>query len=391
MWNNKAKQWVTGRKDIFSNIKDSLKSDEKKIWFHCASLGEFEQAKPVIEGIKSKYPDYKIFLTFFSPSGYEIKKTTNVANYIFYLPLDSYISAKRFIKLINPSLAIFVKYEFWWYYLHELKNKNIPTFLISGNFRKEQLFFKWYGKHSIKMLKCFTHLFVQREKSKALLEKIGIKNVSVAHDTRFDRVFATSKENIDVSIIKAFKEKNLLIIGGSTWSAEETILTKYISKNTPNIKYIIAPHEIKEVNITKLMAQIDQSCIRYSKATKENVIDKKVLIIDNIGLLAKIYKYADATLVGGAFDKGLHNILEPAAFGIPTLFGPQYEKYPEAVELIELGSMFSIKNFDEFYFNINRLIDSPQLREDIKQKTLGYVSKNLDGSKKILSYLDQFL
>ena len=316
---------------------------ERTIWMHCASLGEFEQGRPLLEAIKKKYPSYKIALSFFSPSGYEVRKNYVGADLVFYLPMDNIVNAKKLIDIINPSLVIWVKYEYWYYYLQELKKRNIPVLLVSGIFRKNQPFFKWYGGIWKKMLDCFQQLFVQDEGSVALLTSIGIKeNVEVAGDTRFDRVIAIAEKNEPVDHISTFIGNHKVLVAGSTWDEDEIELLHFV-KMRPDIKFIIAPHEIYKENIEDVKKEFKDS-ILYSSLAKDNKPgeDAQVLIIDNIGMLAKLYKYADVTVVGGGFGQGgIHNVLEAAVYGRPVVFGPVYEKYAEAVGLVKCGAAYS--------------------------------------------------
>ena len=316
---------------------------ERTIWMHCASLGEFEQGRPLLEAIKKKYPSYKIALSFFSPSGYEVRKNYVGADLVFYLPMDNIVNAKKLIAIINPSLVIWVKYEYWYYYLQELKKRDIPVLLVSGIFRKNQPFFKWYGGIWKKMLDCFQQLFVQDEGSVALLTSIGIKeNVEVAGDTRFDRVIAIAEKNEPVDHISTFIGNHKVLVAGSTWDEDEIELLHFV-KMRPDIKFIIAPHEIYKENIEDVRKEFKDS-ILYSSLAKDNKSgeDAHVLIIDNIGMLAKLYKYADVTVVGGGFGQGgIHNVLEAAVYGRPVVFGPVYEKYAEAVGLVKCGAAYS--------------------------------------------------
>ena len=316
---------------------------ERTIWMHCASLGEFEQGRPLLEAIKKKYPSYKIALSFFSPSGYEVRKNYTGADLVFYLPMDNIVNAKKLIAIINPSLVIWVKYEYWYYYLQELKKRDIPVLLVSGIFRKNQPFFKWYGGIWKKMLDCFQQLFVQDEGSVALLTSIGIKeNVEVAGDTRFDRVIAIAEKNEPVDHISTFIGNHKVLVAGSTWDEDEIELLHFV-KMRPDIKFIIAPHEIYKENIEDVKKEFKDS-ILYSSLARDNKPgeDAHVLIIDNIGMLAKLYKYADVTVVGGGFGQGgIHNVLEAAVYGRPVVFGPVYEKYAEAVGLVKCGAAYS--------------------------------------------------
>ncbi len=383
-FNKKARFFRKGRKNIFEKIEKNVPKSEKKIWFHCASMGEFEQALPLIEIIKTEFPEMKILLTFFSPSAYEIRKNYKNADYIFYLPLDFKKNAKKFIELTNPYLVFFIKYEFWFYYLKILKEKKIPVYLISGIFREDQIFFKNYGKWFANILRNFTHIFVQNKISLKLLEKIKIKNVTIAGDTRFDRVSDIVKINKNFDLIEKFKDNKKILIAGSTWKEDEEILIKYINNTKKNLKFIIAPHEIHKENINRILKKIKISKIAYSQANEKNIKNKNVLIIDNIGMLSSIYKYGEISYVGGAFGKGLHNILEPATFGMAIFFGIKYKKFQEAIDLINLKAAFSIKNFENFERKINEILENKNLLEESSRISKNYIIENLGGTKKIL-------
>lgn len=386
LFNQKAKLWVLGRKDIFKKLKKEICSDTNLVWFHCASLGEFEQGKPVIEAYKSKYPNDKILVTFFSPSGYELRKNYSGADYIFYLPIDTPKNAKQFIEITKPKKAFFIKYEFWNFYLKELKKNNIPTYLVSGVFRNDQLFFKWYGKWYQEMLHCFTHFFVQNNASKKLIEKLGFTNITLCGDTRFDRVYENSQQSIKLPIIKAFKNNSKILIGGSSWPNEEQILADYFKSNSNKFKLIIAPHDISEAHIKKIEQLFNQNCIRYSKATEQNVIDENVLIIDNIGILSNTYQYTDIALIGGGFTGALHNILEPCSYGNLILFGPHHQKFHEAQDLINNKGAYSISTIVELNNIIRNNIDK---LEELKVNNRSFVTSNTGAVDIIMKIINQ--
>ncbi|MDA3779752.1 MAG: 3-deoxy-D-manno-octulosonic acid transferase, partial [Bacteroidales bacterium] len=343
LFNNKAKLFVDGRKNLFNNL-NKIDSKNKLAWFHCASLGEFEQGRPLIEKLKKEHPEYKILLTFFSPSGFEIRKNYRMADYIFYLPVDTPKNAKKFVDLVKPDIVFFIKYEFWFNFLKEIKKNNIPLYVVSAIFRNKQSFFKWYGKRYRKELAAISHFFVQDDESKRLLAKININNVTVTGDTRFDRVYEISKQSKELPIINNFKNDTQVFIAGSTWKPDEEIITSYINKNHNKIKFIIAPHEIDETNIRRIENSIADNIpvVRYSNANEKDLSSVRVLIVDNIGLLSSIYKYANIAYIGGGFGKGIHNILEAACYSIPVIFGSNYYKFNEAVELVKKRGAFSI-------------------------------------------------
>jgi len=350
LFNSKAKLWIKGRNAIFKKLAEATKEDQNIVWFHCASLGEFEQGKTIIKGYKIKYPTHKILLTFFSPSGYEISKKYDVVDWVFYLPLDTKKNAKQFINIVNPIKVIFIKYEFWFNYMHEINKNNIPFYSVSSIFRKEQSFFKydWFAKQ----LNNVSHFFVQDQNSKELLKNIGFSNCTVTGDTRFDSVITNTQNAISIPLIEKFSENKTTVICGSTWPKDEALLAKYIKEN-PNYNYIIAPHEMH--HISTLKNQTD--ALLFSKANNTNIKNINVLIIDSIGILSNVYKYGDLAYIGGGFGSGIHNILEAATFGLPLVFGPNYQKFKEANELIELEGAKSISNYLELETSILSFID----------------------------------
>lgn len=356
-FNTKAKLFTKGRKGIFTQIKNKLKSEDNPIWFHFASLGEFEQGRPVLEKLKYQLPNAKIVITFFSPSGYEVRKNYPLADGIFYLPLDSPYNAKKFIEIVNPKMAIFTKYEFWPNYFEVLSAKHIPLYIISGIFRKNQVFFKWYGGFYRNILKCVSHFFVQNRESLLLLNEIGLNNVDISGDTRFDRVYENAQNPKDLPIIKAFCEQSPTLIAGSTWPDDEKLLVD-LAKENPNWKLIIAPHEIHEAHINTIIALFPNS-IKFSDLGTSNANRQtQILIVDNIGMLSSLYQYGKIAYIGGGFGSGIHNTLEAAAFGIPVIFGPNYHKFQEAKDLIENNAAKSISNQTELtaafeYFSKN--------------------------------------
>lgn len=391
LFNPKAKLWLEGRKNIFKDLQKRtsdlrlVTTDLKLIWFHCASLGEFEQGRPLMEKYKLKHPSHKILLTFFSPSGYEVRKNYSGADLIFYLPLDTPRNAKEFVKIVHPEKVFFVKYEFWFNYLSELKSKNIQTFLVSGIFRENHHFFKITGAWFRKQLSAFTHFFLQDERSMELLNSIGYTNATLTGDTRFDRVFEVAKSVREIDLMKEFVEDKKVIIAGSTWPADEQIIN-YLTPYIPNIKLIIAPHEIDESHLRSIEAQFPNDCLRYSAADGNNIRDVKVLIIDNIGMLSSLYQYGAIAFIGGGFGKGIHNILEAATFGLPVIFGPNYHKFAEAKDLIRSGGAFCVKDVSELKKTISLLNDEQVLRT-ASQICKMYVQSKTGASDKILNFI----
>jgi 3-deoxy-D-manno-octulosonic-acid transferase len=384
-FNIKAKQLTLGRKRAFPDLEKQIKHDKPIIWVHCASLGEFEQGRPLIEAIKTQHPEYQILLTFFSPSGYEIRKNYNLADYVAYLPADTPKNAKRLISMVNPEKVFFVKYEFWHHYITELKKQNIPLYLVSAIFRDNQLFFKnsVSGKWYRKMLFGFEHLFVQDQHSVDLLKSIGVNNATKAGDTRFDRVAAIARTGKTVPLIEKFKGANRVVVVGSSWRPDEDLLVQYINQH-PEIKFIIAPHEIKEPNIERLTGQLDNRWARYTKTTENEVINKQVLIIDTIGLLSTIYRYAEVAYIGGGFGVGIHNTLEAAIFNIPVVFGPNYNKFNEAVSMAQKGIAYPITTYAELENVFDRLLSDPERRKKIAAESAAYTSENVGATQLIL-------
>jgi len=388
LFNRKAAAWVKGRKHHFTVLRKSLQGDERRIWFHCPSLGEFEQGRPVLESIRKEYPDHKIVLTFFSPSGYEVRKNDPNADYVFYMPLDGPYNSPRFISLINPELAFFVKYDFWHYYIRSLREKKIPSYFISCIFRPSQIYFKWYGIFFEKILRRVTHLFVQDQASLALLYKNSISTVSVSGDTRFDRVYERSLQKKNLPLIEKFKGGRPLLVAGSTWPPDEEVVADAVNDNRYPIRWIIAPHEISEEQLLQLEKKLKSRSVRYSSVTTETDLEQvSVLIIDNIGMLASLYAYADVAYIGGGFGKGIHNILEAAVYGIPVVFGPKYGKFQEARDLIQRKGAFCIKNKQDF----RKTLADFQVYNDglaaIRKVNTGYVMEKKGATEIIMSYL----
>ncbi|MBP6385167.1 MAG: 3-deoxy-D-manno-octulosonic acid transferase [Pseudarcicella sp.] len=390
LFNNKAKLFVDGRKNWQSDLSDWKKQNNSDsiIWFHCASLGEFEQGKPLIEAFKKKYPESKIVLSFFSPSGYEIRKNFTGADYITYLPLDTYFNANTFIDILKPDMVFFVKYEYWYNYLTILQNKKIPTFLFSGIFRPKQIFFKWYGLFFKNILKKFSHLFVQNQSSVFLLNNIGINNVSVAGDTRFDAVWSNFQKSNQIEIVEKFKQTNKLFIVGSCWQEDFDVLLPFINDNNSSIKFIIAPHEIKTDEIKKWRNKIQKKTFLYSESKVTNSLsDHQVLIIDNIGMLSSLYQYADLVWIGGAYKKGLHNTLEAAIYGLPLFWGDKnYIKFQEANDLLEKKCAFVIKNTEDLITTLNTLGEKNLF--DIQKNASEYFKQNIGGTAKIMKHIE---
>ena len=386
LFNKKIALFVNGRLKTETKIYKNISKKDEVIWFHCASLGEFEQGRPLIESIKSKYPGYKIVLTFFSPSGYEVQKNYALADVVIYLPFDSRKNAKKFLELIHPKIAIFVKYDFWPNILMQLKKNNIETILISGIFRSNQIFFNDYGSWIRKKLKTFSYFFVQDDISEKLLKSIGISNTKVSGDTRFDRVYEIASQNSDLEFIEDFIIDRYTLVAGSTWPKDEELLVNYINNIAKDDeKFIIAPHNISVNGIENLQKSILKKSIKFSDNTKDN--SAQVFIVDTIGILTKIYSYANVAYVGGGFGDGIHNILEPAAYGALLIIGPNYKKFKEAKELVNLKVCQVITNQDDLNTHLMMLRSDEKYRENKISITKKYVLQNVGATEIIMSYI----
>ncbi len=392
LFNPKMRRFYTGQQKTFQKLSSSIQSEDKTVWMHCASLGEFEQGRPLIERIKRQYPNYKIVLSFFSPSGYEVRKNYKLADAVVYLPIDTPRKAKRFISLLHPSLAIIVKYEFWPNILNTLHRQNIPTVLVSGIFRKNQLFFKKHGAWYRKTLKSFKHFFVQDEDSVSLLKSIGLSNTTESGDTRFDRVFDVVLQRKELELVAQFKQTKHTLVAGSSWPKDEALLVAYINNTaSKNEKFIFAPHNINKQDINNLVKKLEKKTLLYSNATIENVLEADILIIDSIGLLTSVYYYADVAYVGGGFGAGIHNILEPATFGMPIVIGPNYQKFKEARELMERKACFEISDIKSLTKQLQVFVNDEQHLKKTGKKASTYVNDNTGATKIVLDYISDVL
>jgi 3-deoxy-D-manno-octulosonic-acid transferase len=372
VFNQKAKAWVSGRR------QQRVAPAKQSIWFHFASLGEFEQGRPVLEAVKAKYSDYEIVITFFSPSGYQIRKNTPLADAVYYLPLDAARNAQEFVATIKPAVAIFTKYEYWYHYFNELHRQQIPLYVISAIFRPQQAFFKWYGGLHRAMLRKVTRFFVQDTASVELLNSLGVKNVLLSGDTRFDRVWANAAHPKALPVIEQFKADHPVFIAGSTWPADEELLAAVV-KRYPSWKFIFAPHEISEDKINKLLQILPAGkAIRYSQIDANNnpVSNFQCLVIDNIGMLSSLYQYAGIAYIGGGFGVGIHNTLEAAAFGLPVIFGPNYIRFKEAIDLIRLQAGFSIGTQEQLDSVVDRLMSDDNARKASSDAARNFVAKS---------------
>jgi len=380
---------VEGRKDWSTRLKQVWVNDGRPVaWFHAASLGEFEQAHPVIEAFKKEHPKYKIALTFFSPSGYEIRKNYSQADWVGYMPMDTARNAKAFLDILQPTKAFFVKYEFWHHYTSELKKRNIPTYMFSAIFRPSQSFFKPWGSFFRNILLRFDHIFLQDEDSALLLKDIGIENCTVCGDTRYDRVIEIAAQAKEIPLAASFQQSKPCIVVGSSWNEDLAVLLPLINTFPHSLKVIIAPHEISESNLQYIEKHTPKKVVRFSKADRATVGDFDILLIDNIGMLSSLYRYGDFAYIGGAFGKGLHNILEAAVYGIPVFFGPSYTKFKEATEMINTGAAFSVSSSEELKQKFTSLYDNVPLQNKLAVTAAGFVKSKAGATPVILAHLN---
>ena len=392
LFNSKIKLFVDGRKSVFKVLSNKIKAYDKTIWFHAASLGEYEQGLPVMERMKSRFPNHLIVLTFFSPSGYEVRKNNTIADVTVYLPLDTQSNVDKFMEIVRPDMAFFIKYEYWPNYLNALKIRETPTYLISGIFREDQFFFKWYGGFYRNALNAFEHFFVQNSKSKDLLLKLGKSNVTVSGDTRFDRVSSILNRDNSLEFVEEFKNNSLTIVVGSSWPKDESLLVSYIN-SSENVKFIIAPHNIRTEQIQALKNSISKKTILFSEvdftsSNPINVATFDVFIIDTIGILTKIYSYADIAFVGGGFgNPGVHNILEPATFGVPIVIGHNYSHFPEATALVNMEGCISVSTQEELNEAFDNLIQNQDIRFEKGHICSTFVEMNKNATEIIMNHI----
>lgn len=383
-FNKKVRTMWRGEQDVFEVLIKHINPTVRYIWFHAASLGEFEQGRPLIERIRKTYPGYKILLTFFSPSGYEVRKNYEGADLVCYLPIDTRLNAIRFLRLVRPVKAFFIKYEFWSNYLHILKYRHVPTYSVSSIFRPEQVFFKWYGKSYAGVLKCFTKFFVQNEESKRLLASIGITNVDVVGDTRFDRVLQIKEAAEQLPICEAFSKEHKVFVAGSSWQPDEDIFIRFFNEHK-DWRLIIAPHVIGEDHLSQILSKLDRKAVRYSKTTPEEAAEADCLIVDCFGLLSSIYNYGDISYVGGGFGVGIHNTLEAAVWNMPVIFGPNNKRFQEAQGLLKSGGGFEISNYEEFDTLMKSLMSDASFLKSSGDKAGAYVASLAGATDKVLS------
>jgi 3-deoxy-D-manno-octulosonic-acid transferase len=385
--NPKARKWLSGRKNIFERIQKEVVPGDHLLWFHVSSLGEFEQARPVMEGVKKYFPAYRILLTFFSPSGYELKKDYPLADYVYYMPLDTPHNASRFLDLVKPEKVFFVKYEFWFNFLTELKSRQIPTFIFSALFRPSQFFFQPWGKWFREVLKVYTHIFVQNHISFETLHKFGFDNVSISGDTRLDRVAQIAQTASVLPKIEKFCTEKQVIVAGSTWPEDEAIFLNYINECTHQVKFIVAPHEVNQGSLDRIISLLRRPYVLYSSdSTPEQLDSAQVLIVDGYGYLVSVYRYAKIAYIGGGFTTGIHSILEPAVYGMPVVFGPNYHKFHEAVEMIQLGAAHSISTYEELSNLFESYLTDQKKLDNESLFASQYVESNRGATEKIVRY-----
>ena len=383
LFSDKPAKMVKGYREVFDLLQRKIDRNAQYIWFHAASLGEFEQGRPLIERIRKEYPQYKILQTFFSPSGYEVRKNYDGADIVCYLPIDTPSNVKKFVDLVDPCMVFFVKYEFWQNYLNTLNKKGVPVYSVSSIFRPNQIFFRWYGKGYQQVLKTFAHLFVQNEESKQLLAGIGVNNTTVVGDTRFDRVLDICAAAKQLPLVQKFKGDALTFVAGSSWGPDEDIFIKYFNAH-PEMKLIIAPHVVNDSHLKEIESKLQRSCVRYTKATEENVQQADCLIIDCYGLLSSIYRYGEISYIGGGFGVGIHNVLEAAVYGIPVIFGPNNKKFREAQHLLANKGGFEINGYEDFEQLMNKFLSDEAYLKQSGKAAGDYVKGNAGAMEKIM-------
>lgn len=385
LFNKKVKKMWAGERQAVKVLKEKVDPEARYIWFHAASLGEFEQGRPLIEHLRETHPEYKILLTFFSPSGYEVRKNYEGADIICYLPLDTIRNARRFLRAVKPVMAFFIKYEFWYNYLHILQHRGVPTYSVSSIFRPDQIFFQWYGRQYGRVLKCFTHFFVQNMESKALLAKLGITDVDVVGDTRFDRVLQIKEASKQLPIVEQFTaHAQKVFVAGSSWLPDEEIFIKYFDIHK-DWKLIIAPHVISDEHLSQIFELLKgRRVVRYTEATEKNVKDAEVLIIDCFGLLSSIYHYGTVSYVGGGFGVGIHNVLEAAVWDIPVVFGPNNKHFQEAQGLMLVQGGFEIKDYQSFRDLMMRFETDASFLQNAGENAGAFVKSRAGATAKVM-------
>ena len=386
-FSRKPRKMMKGHWVVYELLRQQVEKDARYIWFHAASLGEFEQGRPLIEKIRAEYPDYRILLTFFSPSGYEVRKNYSGADIVCYLPFGKPRHVEKFLDIANPCMAFFIKYEFWKNYLDELYKRRIPVYSLSSIFRRDQVFFKWYGGIYRHVLRDFDHLFVQNEASKRFLSKIGITRVTVVGDTRFDRVLQIREEAKELQLVEKFKKDSLTFVAGSSWGPDEDLFIQYFNSH-PEMKLIIAPHVIDENHLVEIISKLKRPYVRYTRANEKNVQKADCLLIDCFGLLSSIYRYGEIAYIGGGFGVGIHNTLEAAVYGIPVIFGPKYHKFMEATQLLEAKAAYSIKDYAEFEALLDKMLADDAFLKQTGANAGNYVISNAGATDKVMRMIN---
>jgi len=386
-FSRKPRKMMKGHWVVYQLLRQRVEKDVRYIWFHAASLGEFEQGRPLIEKIRERYPDYKILLTFFSPSGYEVRKNYRGADIVCYLPFDKPRNVNKFLDLVNPCMAFFIKYEFWKNYLDELHKRRIPVYSVSSIFRREQAFFKWYGAPYRSILENFDYLFVQNEASKRYLSKFGIARATVVGDTRFDRVLQIRNEAKDLPLVAKFKGDSFVFVAGSSWEPDEDLFIEYFN-NHPEMKLIIAPHVIDENHLVNIISKLKRPYVQYTRADEKNILKADCLIIDCFGLLSSIYRYGEIAYIGGGFHAGIHNTLEAAVYAIPVIFGPRYDRFMEAVQLIDSKGAFTVQSYEELKALLDKLLTDKEFLKTAGENAGNYVTNNSGATDKILHMIN---
>ncbi len=383
LFNKKVRKMWRGERAAIGLLREKVVSDAQYVWFHAASLGEFEQGRPLMEQMRREHPEFKILLTFFSPSGYEVRKNYEGADIICYLPLDTPFNARRFLRTIRPVMAFFIKYEFWYNYLHILKHRNVPVYSVSSIFRPGQIFFRWYGRQYSRVLKCFTHFFVQNEVSRELLHSIGINQVTISGDTRFDRVLQIRDAAKELPLVEAFKDDHNVFVAGSSWPPDEDVFIRYFNEHR-NWELVIAPHVIDEDHLQQIISKLNRKVVRFTQATESEAREADVLIIDCFGLLSSIYRYGEVAYVGGGFGVGIHNVLEAAVWGVPVIFGPNNQRFQEAQGLLASAGGFQIKDYDTFCQLMDRFDTDKAYLQTTGKKAGSFVAQHAGATATIL-------
>lgn len=386
LFNAKARRMWRGERAALGILKAKVEPGAKYVWFHAASLGEFEQGRPLMEALRRRYPEYRILLTFFSPSGYEVRKDYPGADIITYLPIDTPLNAIRFLRTVRPVMAFFIKYEFWYNYLHILKHRHVPVYSVSSIFRPEQMFFKWYGRQYGRVLNCFTHFFVQNETSRELLATLHLTNVTVVGDTRFDRVLQIKEAARQLPLVEAFRQEGRVLVAGSSWAPDEDILIRYFNEHR-DWKLIIAPHVIGEDHLNEILSKLQRPAVRYTQAQEADVCKADCLIVDCFGLLSSIYRYGEVAYVGGGFGAGIHNLPEAAVWGVPVFFGPNNRKFQEAQELKRCCGGFEIGSYEEFERQMDRLASDAYCLREAGERAGSFVRGKAGATERVLGHV----